>query len=798
MKFLRKYTCEKGPYHGVAFEKRSVSIRSADGATAFEATGIEVPAFWSQTATDLLASKYLWRGGKRPAETSARQAIDRLATAWRVWGETRKAFDTTQDADVYYDEMRYLLIHQMASPNSPQWFNTGLFAAYGETGPQQGHFFVDATGKVNQAHNSYEHPQAHACFIQSVRDDLVNDGGIMDLWVREARLFKFGSGSGSNFSALRGEGEPLGSGGVSSGLLSFLRIGDSAAGAIRSGGTTRRAAKMVCVDVDHPDVVPFIEWKAQEERKVASLIAGSALHRKHLLLVWKAALGKPSELDAALVAARSAGVLESFLRSTIARAKQGMPPAEFPELGTDWRDEAYGSVSGQNSNNSVRVSAAFMAAVEKGLNWDLLHRRTGNVSKSLPAKEVWNRIAQAAWECADPGLQFESTISSWHTCPASGPIRASNPCSEYLFLDDTGCNLASFNVLRFFDEKTQKFDVEGFAHAIRLWTLTLDLTVSMAGYPSHEIADRSTRFRTLGLGFANVGALLMAMGLPYGSPEGNALIAALSALLTGQAYLTSAELAAQWAPFNEYEKNKAHFWRVMRNHETALSEMPNYEGLTIKPPAIAWKLAPAELRDGARAVWKQALALGKQYGFRNAQVTAIAPTGTIGLVMDCDTTGIEPEFALVKFKKLAGGGVLRIPNRVATLGLRRLGYDEKSIAAMEKFYLEHSTLEGAPGLDAKHLPVFDCAHRGGSTGTRSLSARAHLEAVAMAQPFISGGVSKTINLPEDTSVEDVRQVHEQAWRLGLKAVSIYREGCKLSQPLGSVQEKDDPSCMECG
>jgi ribonucleoside-diphosphate reductase alpha chain len=807
MKFARHFTAaQHDPYAAVTFADRPVEIREEDGSVVFSGV-VKVPQHWSQTACDLLASKYLWRGNKELApEREARQAFDRMTRAWAFWGDRLGLFESPDQMQAYTDEMRFMLVHQIGSPNSPQWFNTGLHAAYGVTGPAQGHFYVDtASAQVRASTNSLEHPQAHACFIQSVKDTLVGEGGIMDLWSREARLFKFGSGSGTNFSSLRAEGEPLAGGGVSSGLLSFLRIGDVAAGAIRSGGTTRRAAKMVVVDADHPDVLDFVQWKAKEERKVSALIAGSHVHRLHLKQVWNACFSQGSfsrtanaALAEAVAAARGVGIVDTYIQATIDCASRGESGPEFAVLDTDWRHEAYQSVSGQNSNNSIRVPQAFLEAVQANRLWPLRRRSDAQIAREIPARHLWDQIARSAWECADPGLQFETTINDWHTCPADGPIRASNPCAEYLFIDDTGCNLASLNLLKFYDAETGVFNTEAFAHAVHLWTITLEITVAMAGYPSETVARRSHEFRTLGLGFANLGALLMAMGVPYASSQAAAITASITALMTGEAYCASAQLAAALGPFARFAANRDNILRILRNHRRALEGQRDFEGLHTHPPVLQTELAPTELVTAAKAAWNRALESAQRYGLRNAQVTAIAPTGTIGLVMDCDTMGIEPEFALLKFKKLAGGGTLRIANRGVPLALRRLGYTPAQIAEIETYFHAQAMLEGAPHLKPSDYPIFDCANRCGANGKRVLDAEAHLQVVAAAQPFVSGGVSKTVNLPETISVQEIASIYERAWKLGLKAVSLYRSGCKLSQPLGSVRDKDDPSCVECG
>ena len=629
--------------------------------------------------------------------------FDRLAGTWTYWGWKGGYFSTEADAQAFFDEHRYMLAMQMVAPNSPQWFNTGLHWAYGIDGPSQGHFYVDyKTGELVQSATAYEHPQPHACFIQSIADDLVNEGGIMDLWVREARLFKYGSGTGSNFSKLRGEGEKLSGGGRSSGLMSFLKIGDRAAGAIKSGGTTRRAAKMVILDADHPDIEQFIDWKVIEEQKVASLVTGSKINQKHLRAIFKACVNcegsgddcfdaeKNPVLRREIKAARRNHVPDNYIRRVIQFAKQGYTDIDFPIYDTDWDSEAYLTVSGQNSNNTVRVTDEFLKAVEADRDWDLFWRtKPGKVSKTLKARELWEKIGYAAWASADPGLQFHTTINDWHTCAASGPIIASNPCSEYMFLDDTACNLASLNLLAFHNralaavangEKLQRelYDVEGYEHAVRLWTIVLEISVLMAQFPSKEIAQRSYDFRTLGLGYANVGGLLMSSGIPYDSEAGRAICGSLSAIMTGIAYATSAEMAAELGAFPRYAENKDVMLRVMRNHcRAAYGLRTGYEHMTTPPVPLDHKANPDQkLAEHAKLAWDRAVALGEEHGYRNAQATVVAPTGTIGLVMDCDTTGIEPDFALVKFKKLAGGGYWKIINRAVPEALRVLGYGE--------------------------------------------------------------------------------------------------------------------------
>ncbi len=931
MHIARRFTTAgQDPYELVAFRSATSEIRNPDGSVVFAAEGIEVPAEWSQVACDILAQKYLRKAGvparlapveeegvpswlwRRTAdaaalaalpkaertggETSAKQCFDRLAGTWTYWGWKGGYFNGEEDASAFYDELRLMLSRQMGAPNSPQWFNTGLHWAYGIDGPAQGHYYVDhRTGKVRASDSAYEHPQPHACFIQSVADDLVNEGGIMDLWVREARLFKYGSGTGSNFSKLRGDGERLSGGGRSSGLMSFLKIGDRAAGAIKSGGTTRRAAKMVIVDADHPDIEAYIDWKVVEEQKVAALVAGSKLAARHLNLIMAACreeapddAGDPFDpaknpaLKREIRAARRAMIPENYVQRVIQFARQGYAAIDFRTYDTDWDSEAYLTVAGQNSNNTVRVTDDFLQRVESGADWQLTRRTDGQVSKTLPARELWDRIAHAAWASADPGIQFDTTINDWHTCAASGRINASNPCSEYMFLDDTACNLASLNLLAFRQDDSS-FAVGDFQHAVRLWTLVLELSVMMAQFPAKEIARLSYAYRTLGLGYANLGGLLMAMGIAYDSKAGRAIAASVTALLTGISYATSAEMAGELGAFPHFATNREAMLRVIRNHRRAAhGERDGYESLATLPvPLDATNCPDEKLVAAARAAWDAALALGEKHGFRNAQATVIAPTGTIGLVMDCDTTGIEPDFALVKFKKLAGGGYFKIINRLAPQALRTLGYGESEIAEIERYALGHGTLKGAPGINhdslaargfdaaalaaleaalaaafdikfafnkwtlgeaflterlglppaavadpgfdllvalgfsradieaantyccgamtlegapylaSEHLAVFDCANPCGRNGTRCISAEGHIRMMAAAQPFITGAISKTINMPNAATVEDCKEAYRLAWRLGLKATALYRDGSKLSQPLASTLFEDD-------
>ncbi len=1282
MKISRHFTREgQSPYSSMPFEQRVSEIKNPDGSTVFRQEDILVPTAWSAVATDILAQKYFRKSGVpqldadgrplqdktgRPVlggERDARQVFHRLAGCWSYWGEQYGYFDSRADALTFYDELCYMLAAQVAAPNSPQWFNTGLHYAYGLSGPAQGHYYVDPdTGALTRATSAYERPQPSACFIQSVADDLVNDGGIMDLWTREARIFKYGSGTGSNFSTLRGENEPLSGGGKSSGLMSFLKIGDRAAGAIKSGGTTRRAAKMVILNLDHPDIIDFIRWKMVEEQKVASLVAGSRLGKRRLQAVLHAA-NTPTGIEAdpkknpalrsAVREARAAFVPEAYIQKVLQVAAQGVTELHFPEYDTDWDSEAYLTVSGQNSNNSVRVPNSFFEVLDKGGEWPLRRRTDDKVIKKIPAEQLWDEIAYAAWACADPGLQYDTTINEWHTCPEDGRINASNPCvtgdtlvataegwqridslvgksariigadgqphlvthifptgrkpvfllttrsgyqvritadhrvltlergdvavtdlrpgdrltlqgpgfgrrtlapdlalgigvavgdgclvrsatagreqktviltmhagesgvlasvagavnaskaalkavgsvgrndgvavmrsstgarlafgsgpvvdlfcqfavldegseakrftpatfeldrpalaavlrglftadgtvanyggksqyvsldstseellrqvqllllsfgiksklyagrrgettvsllpdgrggmreypvkpvfslrisrssrvlfereigfhpsshktaalaqlnaevgtyrdeltdevasvepagdeevfdlteqatdhfvaaglvvhncSEYLFLDDTACNLASINLVKFLNEDGS-FDVEGFRHACRLWTVVLEISVLMAAYPSPIIAQKSWDFRTLGLGYANMGTVLMRKGIPYDSPEAVAICGAITAIMNGEAYATSAEMARDLGPFPGFQRNRAAMLRVIRNHRrAAYHARPNeYEALSIKPMGIDPAHCPPPLLQAAREIWDRAVGLGEAHGYRNAQVTVLAPTGTIGLVMDCDTTGIEPDFALVKFKKLAGGGYFKIINQslpvalgtlgysqaqiddiiaycvgrktlkgapfinhetlkakgfdeagigrieaalegsfdisfafnVWTLGegyiqerlglntarlgewngnlLRALGFGPAEIESANDFCCGTMTVEGAPHLKAEHLPVFDCANRCGKKGQRFIQVGAHIKMMAAAQPFISGAISKTINMPVDASIEDVKSAYRQGWLSMLKAVALYRDGSKLSQPLSATVDDEE-------
>ena len=893
---IPRYFTKRGedPYSSFTYEKRSSIIRNPDGSIVFEMGDVEVPSFWSQVATDILAQKYFRKAGipytdDRGAitfgpEKSVKQVVHRLAGCWRSWAEKYDYFASEEDAQTFYDEVVYMLLRQVAAPNSPQWFNTGLAWAYGITGPAQGHYYFDPdTNKVMRSEDAYTRPQPHACFIQSVRDDLVNEGGIFDLLTREARIFKYGSGTGTNFSTLRGAGEKLSGGGISSGLMSFLRVLDRAAGSIKSGGTTRRAAKMVCLDMDHPEIEEFIWWKVREEEKVASLVAGSAILKSHLDNV--VALGqrnadilKNKELARAVREAAKENIPLSYFIRAMDLARQGRTmPLEVHD--TDYNNEAYLTVSGQNSNNSVRIPNAFFDALAKDELWALKGRINGAVMKLVSARKLWEDIGYCAWACADPGVQYDTIINEWHTCPVDGRINASNPCSEYMFLDDTACNLASINLGTLYHDETQVFDIRGYIHAIRLWTLILEVSVLMAQFPSKEVALKSYEFRTLGLGYANIGSLLMRSGIPYDSEQGRAIAGALTAVLCGESYATSAEMARALGAFPGYERNKEHMLRVIRNHRRAAYALTDYEGLSVQPIAIDQQICPRPLLEAAHAAWDKALSWGQQYGYRNAQVTVIAPTGTIGLVMDCDTTGVEPDYALVKFKKLAGGGYFKIVNQSVPRALQHLGYNEQQIADVISYCVGHGTLhgcpaltheqlrakgfgadqlaalekqlpalselkyaftqwvlgkefclrlgfseeqlndpgfnmltalgftpkminaaseyvcgtmtiEGAPHLQQEHYPIFDCASRCGQKGQRFIVPYGHLRMVTAVQPFISGAISKTINMPRESTVDDINDAYLFAWKHMSKAVALYRDGSKLSQALNTTFQEN--------
>ncbi len=811
--FQRRYTTEgKDPFDDIIWEKRTSVITNPDGSVVFKMEGVEVPSQWSQLATDIVVSKYFRKAGlhgdANQGETSARQVVSRVAKTIRQAGEEFGGyFASAEAAETFEAELTYLLINQYGAFNSPVWFNCGLYHQYEIEGSGGNWAWNFDTSEVEETPNAYSRPQCSACFIQSVSDDLM---GIYDLVKSEARLFKYGSGTGSNFSSIRGKQEKLSGGGTSSGLMSFLEVFDRAAGATKSGGTTRRAAKMVCLDMDHPEIADFVEWKVREERKAQALI-------------------------------------DSGYES-------------------DFNGEAYRTVSGQNSNNSIRVTDDFMKAALGGGKWHTRARTTGEVVDTYDAAELWNKVAEAAWGCADPGVQYDSTINGWHTCPNTARINASNPCSEYMFLDDSACNLASLNLTKFL-RADDSFDVDGYRHAAEVFFTAQEILVDLSSYPTQNIAKNSHDYRPLGLGYANLGTLLMVLGIPYDSDRGRAVAGALTAILCGRAYRTSALMAKTKGPFEGYAKNREPMLRVMRHHQEAAYAINRDEC-----PEALWRAAVED--------WNDVVEFGEEHGYRNAQSTVLAPTGTIGLLMDCDTTGIEPDFALVKFKKLAGGGYFKIVNQSVPAALRKLGYSEAHVqeivayvsgtntllgaphinraslgkvgltdedlhkieealpsvfelslafapwvigkdsyarlgVGVEKMsqpgfnLLSHlgftraqieeandhivgrMTIEGAPYLRTEDYPVFDCANRCGKSGQRYLAPMSHVRMMAAAQPFLSGAISKTVNLPHDATVEDVRKIYEEGWRLGLKAVALYRDGCKASQPLSTSKDSNE-------
>ncbi|HQP34056.1 MAG TPA: vitamin B12-dependent ribonucleotide reductase, partial [Polyangiaceae bacterium] len=808
------------PIAEITWERRTSVINNPDGSVVFKLEGAEVPASWSQLATDIVVSKYFRKSGlyghKEMGETSVAQVVERVARTIREAGESFGGyFASRSDADTFQAELTFMLLNQYGAFNSPVWFNCGLWHRYQIAGSGGNYAWSPEKQEIFETSNAYEQPQCSACFIQKVEDDLMSIYGLVKT---EARLFKYGSGTGTNFSALRGRQEKLSGGGTSSGLMSFLEVFDRAAGATKSGDTTRRAAKMVCLDMDHPEIVDFIEWKVREEKKARALIA------------------------------------------------QGFD--------SDFNGEAYKTVSGQNSNNSVRVTDDFMRALLAKGNWQTRSRTTGEIIDTYKAEDLWQKLSSAAWACADPGVQFDSTINRWHTCPNSGRINASNPCSEYMFVDNSACNLSSLNLTKFMAEDGS-LDIDAFRHAARIFLLAQEILVDFSAYPTAEIALNSHRFRPLGLGYANLGTMLMLLGVPYDSDRGRAIASAITAIMTGEAYATSADIARMKGPFDEFPKNREPMLRVMRMHRD-------------EAYGIDRDNCPEPLWRAACEVWDGAVSNGQQHGYRNAQATVLAPTGTIGLLMDCNTTGIEPDFALVKFKKLAGGGYFKIVNQSVPGALRKLGYSDAEVQDIVSFVsgtntllgaphvnraslkerglndqdlakieaalpgvfdleqalapwvvgidtfsrlnapadaasrpgfslLKHigfsaeeiteagdhivgrMTVEGAPHLREEHYPVFDCAKRCGRTGKRFLPPAAHIRMMAAVQNFLSGAISKTVNLPNESTVEDIARVYEEAWRLGLKAVAIYRDGSKASQPLSaSSKTKDDeaPSSSE--
>ena len=672
------------PYTTVEWERRSAVISGEKGEVVFEQHDVEIPKSWSQLATNVVVSKY-FRGpiGTPQRESSVRQLIGRVVRTLRAWGEMQGYFTAPGDAEVFADELTYLLLHQMAAFNSPVWFNVGVEPK----------------------------PQCSACFILSVNDTMES---ILDWYRREGIIFKGGSGSGVNLSHIRSSKERLAGGGTASGPVSFMRAADASAGVIKSGGKTRRAAKMVVLNIDHPDVVDFIDCKMGEEKKAWALIDA----------------GYDSSLDG----------------------------------------PAYASVYFQNANNSVRVTDEFMKAVVEDREWTTRFVKTGEPSETFRARDLMRKIAAAAHFCGDPGLQFHTTINGWHTCPNTGPINASNPCSEYMHIDDSACNLASLNLMKFVNDDLE-FDVQGFRHAVDVLITAMDAIVDNSSYPTPEIAQNASDYRQLGLGYANLGALLMAMGLPYDSKGGREYAAAITALMHGEAYQQSARLAGTLGPFAGYAKNREPMLKVVDKHRSQAHRLDP-------------SLVPLPLYSEIREVWDETSELGRRNGYRNSQATVLAPTGTIAFMMDCDTTGVEPDIALVKYKKLVGGGLLKIVNNTVPLALKRLGYDAKEIQAIVEHVDETETIEGAPPLKAEHLGVFDCAFKP-ARGTRSIHPLGHLRMMGAVQPFISGAISKTVNMPNDVTIEEIEHAYVEAWRLGLKAVAIYRDGCKRTQPLNT-------------
>lgn len=793
---------EMEAFNMVDYDLRESRITEPNGTVVFEMKNVEVPSSWSQLATDILAQKYFRKRGaegtknsdgqQTGSESSAKQTVHRVAHTIRTFGEAQGYFASKTDADSFEQELKYMLITQRGAFNSPVWFNCGLYHEYGVVGDAGNYAWDFAQGAVVEIDNAYARPQCSACFIQKVDDSLM---GIFELAKNEAKLFKYGSGTGSNFSNLRSKYEILSGGGISSGLMSFLEVLDRGAGAIKSGGTTRRAAKMVVLDVDHPEIRDFVNWKVESEKKAKALIAAG--------------------------------------------------------YDSDWRGEAYHTVSGQNSNNSVRVTDEFMNSVEKGEKFWTRLRKDRSPFEEINAEELFDEICAAAWSCADPGLQFDTTINEWHTSPVSGRINGSNPCSEYMFLDDTACNLASLNLMKFLNEDGS-FDITSYRHASEIFFIAQEILVDLSSYPTQNIAKNSHDFRPLGLGYANLGTLLMMMGVPYDSEEGRAIAGALTAIMHCHAFATSAELAKVVGPFAAYEQNRESMLRVMRKHQEAAHKIDmKTEKAIPENRSMMLDLYKAACEDADLAV-----ELGKKYGYRNAQATVLAPTGTIGLLMDCDTTGVEPEFSIVKWKKLAGGGHFKIINKSIPAVLAKLGYGENDIAEIVAYVLGHGTLEGAPSIspnalkklgftedqinEAKkhiekaktldewaphitpqallakgltqeqiqtarfyiegtqtmegaphlkesHLAIFDCANKCG-TGERFIAPMGHVKMMAATQPFLSGAISKTVNLPKEATVADIKDTYLQSWKLGLKAIALYRDGCKQSQPLSAKSD----------
>ena len=706
---------EKGihPFDKIKWERRKACIKNDKGKIIFEQDSVEVPKAWSALATNVVASKYFYGSEEtKIQEKSVRQLIHRVARTIADWGMKDEYFKTPEDAEIFYNELAHICINQHGAFNSPAWFNVGLNQVYGISSANKASFYWNKEkNEVESTSDSYKHPQSSACFIQSV-DDTMED--IMRLASSEAMLFKYGSGTGTDLSTIRSSREKLSSGGAPSGPISFMRVFDQVAAVIKSGGKTRRAAKMQSLNVSHPDIMEFISCKVNEEKKARTLI--------------------------------KAGYDSSF------------------------NGEAYSSVMFQNANLSVRVSDEFMKAVEADSVWHTRAVTTGEIAEVLDARVIMKNIAEAAHCCGDPGVQYDTTINRWHTCPNSGRINASNPCSEYMFLNNSACNLASINLMKFSDEQ-HTFDIKRFLHVVRILIIAQEILVDNASYPTREITQNSHRFRPLGLGYANLGALLMSLGIPYDSDEGRAFASAVTALLTGHAYVTSAEIAAIKSPFDEYSKNMKLMMNVIMMHSAAVDQIHSGSRFS-------------DMIKEAKRVWKGVIAAGKRYGYRNAQVTVLAPTGTIGFMMDCDTTGVEPDIALVKYKQLADGGMFKIVNRTLTTALQRLNYTKDQVKAIVQYINKNDTIEGAPELKSEHISVFDCAFKP-EKGSRFIDYRAHLKMMAAAQPFLSGAISKTVNMPCSATVDDVMQVYIDGWKMGLKSIAIYRDGSKGIQPVST-------------
>ncbi|MEM9828358.1 MAG: vitamin B12-dependent ribonucleotide reductase [Planctomycetota bacterium] len=713
---------DESPFETTDWELRSAAIKDESGNVLFEQTDCEIPASWSQLATNVVVSKYFYGdpNDKEERERSVRQLVHRVTRTITDWGLADGYFDTPEDGDRFYRDLTYLCLHQHGAFNSPVWFNVGLFDQYGVVGDKCNWHWDAEADDTAQPENPYQYPQGSACFIQAVDDNMED---IMRLATAEAMLFKFGSGTGTDLSTIRSQRERLSGGGTPSGPLSFMRVYDSIAGVVKSGGKTRRAAKMQSLKVWHPDILEFIECKWREEQKAHALI------------------------------------------------REGYE--------SNFNGEAYSSVCFQNANLSVRLTDDYMETVRKGGSWQTrwVNDKSTADAPVYDAKELLGKMAECAWNCGDPGVQYDTTINRWHTCPNSGAINASNPCSEYMFLDDTACNLASINLMKFV-RKDGSFDVDRFRSASRLFLIAQEILVDHASYPTEPIARNSHRYRPLGLGYSNLGSVLMSSALSYDSDAGRGYCGSLTALMHGEANRTSAELASVVGTFDGFRENEAPMMNVMRMHREACDEIDN--------------AGPPELKAAAQKLWDEVLAIGQQYGFRNAQATVLAPTGTISFMMDCDTTGIEPDIALVKYKQLAGGGMLKIVNQTVGLGLERLGYSPEQIEAIRKHIDDNDTIEGAPGLADEHLPVFDCAFKPAG-GIRSIPWQAHITMMAAAQPFLSGAISKTVNMPADTTPQDIADAYFWGWELGLKAIAIYRDGSKQSQPLNTSGESDDAS-----